>query len=212
MIVKLQKYEWVQWVDRLQSTGTLQDEALVELREILLGGLIRAFRQRGGSVAFCEDVTQETLIKILAKVHTFRGDSKFTTWAISIGIRTGISHLRKMRLKWVSLESAVDDGLVLDISDSRSTRPELPQMKAAILDKLQQLIASELTSKQQDVVRAILSGMPVEVIASRTGRNRNAIYKMFHDARKKLRRNFEAAGISAIDLAEAFPCGKSETR
>jgi len=82
-------------------------------------------------------------------------------------------------------------------------KPEVPYLRATILDKLQKLISSELTTKQQDVVRAVLSGMPVEVIASRTGRNRNAIYKMFHDARKKLRQGFESNDVSSIDLAEA---------
>jgi len=204
MILKLKTYEWP---DRLQATGMLQQEALVELRDILLRGLISAFKRRGVSVAFCEDVTQETLIKILTKLHTFKGNSKFTTWAMSIAVRTGISHLRKRKLRCVSLEAAVDDGLRLDIPDKRSGQPELPQLKTAILEKLQELIDSELTEKQKTVVKAMLNGMPVDVIASRTGSNRNAIYKMLHDARNNLRKGFEATDISVVDLAEAFPSG-----
>jgi RNA polymerase sigma-70 factor (ECF subfamily) len=42
-----------------------------------------------------EDATQEAFIKIYRNLHHFRGDSKFSTWAISIARNEGLGMLRK---------------------------------------------------------------------------------------------------------------------
>ena len=43
-------------------------------------------------------------------------------------------------------------------------------------------------------------GMPLAEIGRRMGSNRNAIYKLTHDARKRLKQGLEAAGYDARDL------------
>ena len=73
-----------------------------------------------------------------------------------------------------------------------------------MIQKLQELIESQLTDKQKLAVRGLLEGMPVEEVARRTGSNRNAIYKLVHDARSKLRAGFEQAGIVADDIKAIF--------
>ena len=42
--------------------------------------------------------------------------------------------------------------------------------------------------------------MPQDEIARQLGSNRNALYKLTHDARKKLKERLEAAGFTAEDL------------
>ena len=76
--------------------------------------------------------------------------------------------------------------------------------KRSILDKLKELIATTLTDKQRDAVLALLNGMPVEIFAEKTGSNRNAVYKLVHDARVKLRQGFEQAGYKAEDINSVF--------
>ena len=46
--------------------------------------------------------------------------------------------------------------------------------------------------------------MPTEEAAQRIGSNRNAIYKLMHDARKKLKSAFEEEGIGQDDVHELF--------
>jgi RNA polymerase sigma-70 factor (ECF subfamily) len=46
--------------------------------------------------------------------------------------------------------------------------------------------------------------MPVEVFAEKSGSNRNAVYKLVHDARVKLRSGFEDAGFLAEDVNSVF--------
>ena len=66
------------------------------------------------------------------------------------------------------------------------------------------LIQSELTPLQRDVLLAELNAMPQDEIATQLGRNRNTIYKLGHDARRALKRAFEAAGYSAADVLGVF--------
>lgn len=41
------------------------------------------------------DVTQDTYIKLLRSIRTFRGDAKFSTWLYRVTSSVAISHLRK---------------------------------------------------------------------------------------------------------------------
>ena len=47
---------------------------------------------------------------------------------------------------------------------------------------------------------AELKGMPQDEIAEQLGSSRNALYKLTHDARKKLKERLEVAGFTAEDL------------
>jgi RNA polymerase sigma-70 factor, ECF subfamily len=44
-------------------------------------------------------------------------------------------------------------------------------------------------------------------VARRMGTNQNALYKLLHDARKRLKRRMEAAGISPKEMLEVFDEG-----
>ena len=89
------------------------------------------------------------------------------------------------------------------VEDSMSFQPEAAPdndtERAQILAKLKELIATTLTPNQRHAVHALLNDVPVEVYAERTGSNRNAVYKLTHDARIKLRKGLEEAGFDSID-------------
>ena len=99
------------WIERLKSTGDTRDEAITELRSILLRGLSAAVRNRYGSKVQAEDVIQDALIKILDKLDTFQGRSKFTTWAMTIAVRTAISEMRRKHFQDVSIDSLLTDNM-----------------------------------------------------------------------------------------------------
>jgi len=69
---------------------------------------------------------------------------------------------------------------------------------------MQEVIDTRLTEKQRTALLAEMRGMPQEEIARHLGSNRNAVYKLTHDARKKLKRALEAAGYGADDVHAAF--------
>ena len=70
------------------------------------------------------------------------------------------------------------------------------------------MIDEELTDRQREaVVAVLLEGMPISEVARRMGTNQNALYKLLHDARRKLKREMESAGLSAKEVLAAFDEG-----
>jgi len=53
-------------------------------------------------------------------------------------------------------------------------------------------------------VQGTLAGLPIEVIAARMQSNRNAVYKLVHDARMRLRQGFEARGVTSEEILSTF--------
>jgi RNA polymerase sigma-70 factor (ECF subfamily) len=61
----------------------------------------------------------------------------------------------------------------------------------------------ELTDRQRTALMAVaLQEMPLEEVARRLGTERNALYKLLHDARKRLKRRLAEAGLSPGDFFE----------
>jgi RNA polymerase sigma-70 factor, ECF subfamily len=50
-------------------------------------------------------------------------------------------------------------------------------------------------------VAIALNDVPLDVLAERLGTTRGALYKTLHDARRKLRRHLEEAGVLAARLS-----------
>ncbi len=189
------------WTQRLSSEGAIRDEAISQLREILVRGLRKSLSNRGVDDAFVEDIVQDALLRILASLNTFEGRSRFTTWAMAIAVRTAIGEMRRRHFKDVSLEQIVgENGLSLELEDADNVSTADQMDKQALYDELRRRIDTELTERQQTVIHALLGGMPVETIADRMGTNRNAVYKMMHDARMKLKNAFESAGVSGEEI------------
>ena len=77
-----------------------------------------------------------------------------------------------------------------------------------VLGELRRMIDQELTDRQREaVVAVLLEGMPISEVAKRMGTNQNALYKLLHDARKKLKRRMKAAGLSPQEVLVAFEEG-----
>jgi RNA polymerase sigma factor (sigma-70 family) len=193
------------WLMRLKSADAGRDAALQELRGVLVRGLRHSLGSRGGGEAFAEDVVQEALLRILDSLDSFAGRCRFTTWAMTIAIRIAISELRRKRFQDVSLEQITGgEGLSIDPAVEMAGSAHQQEKRTFILETLKRLVEEDLTQKQRTVVQADLAGMPIEEIARRLSTNRNAVYKMCHDARRKLKAGFAAAGISAQDVQAAL--------
>jgi RNA polymerase sigma-70 factor (ECF subfamily) len=192
------------WVIRLKGEPVVRDAALQELREILLRGLSKSMSSRYGGALAAEDVVQDALVKILESVDQFAGRSRFTTWAMTVATRIGISAMRRKHFQDVSIDSLSTDGSSFEIAAEGDVTASAELDRQSMIMKLQTLIDTTLSEKQRFAIRATLSGMPVEVIAEKTGNNRNSVYKLVHDARVKLKSGLEAAGVSAEELAANF--------
>jgi RNA polymerase sigma-70 factor (ECF subfamily) len=194
------------WLAHLSGTGPDQSAALSDLRDALFRGLRRALSHRVRvDDEFLEDVVQDALVRIRERLPQFEGRSRFLTWAMSIAILVAMSELRRRRWKDVSLDEVVASGGLTPgraIVDEPS--PDAQPDREAILAAMQELIRNGLTTKQREALLAELRGMPQDEIARHLGSNRNAIFKLTHDARKRLKRGLEAAGFTAEDIGTAF--------
>jgi RNA polymerase sigma factor (sigma-70 family) len=190
-----------EWVTRLTAEQPDRDAAIAELRRLLVRGLTKSLSTRYGSGLQAEDVVQDALLKILESLNQFEGRSQFTTWAMTIATRVGISELRRKHYRDVSLDSMTSgENLRLEIAVADDVSPADSNDRRVLFQKLQELIDNDLTPKQREATQGLLDGLPVEEVARRTGSNRNAVYKLIHDARMRLRNGFDRDGISIDDV------------
>ncbi len=190
------------WLERLRSTDVaIHDDAIGRLRELLMRGLSRSLTNRYGQPFSAEDIVQDALLKILQSLDQFQGRSKFTTWAMTIATRIGISFVRRKYHRDVSMEAFnQEDGYRMEIAIESTVDAGSAESRNELLTTLQQLTDDVLTDKQRLAMRAFLSGFSTDGIAERVGTNRNAVYKLIHDSRLKLKDGFERAGISVKDI------------
>ncbi|MBM3125444.1 MAG: RNA polymerase sigma factor [Chloroflexi bacterium] len=155
-----------------------------------------------------EEVTQETLLRVLDQLETFEGRSQFTTWVHKIAIRIALTELRRKRWRDASLDELTENeelppppGLLADPQVSPETSAERKDMLA----RVRRILEQELTPKQRQALILLgLEDVPMEEAARRMKTNRNALYKLLHDARLRLKRRMALEDISPQDLLAAF--------
>ncbi|MFZ5916377.1 MAG: RNA polymerase sigma factor [Chloroflexota bacterium] len=196
-----------QWLSALRSPEPGQ--ALSELRSLLVQGLRYALASwpKVDQDAL-EDFAQDALLKILAGLDSFRGESRFTTWAQKIAVHVAFTELRRRRWQNVSLQELTESthtDFAPDTLVDLSAGPEKQALQRHMLNALQHIITTELTEKQRQALLAVrVHGMPLAEVARRMGSNRNALYKLLHDARQRLKQRMEAEGLSPQDVLAAF--------
>lgn len=196
------------WIGSLKSDDRLKrDTAIADLHMLLLRGLHGAFKTNPcATPTIIEDAAQEALLRVMANLDSFRGESKFLTWAMKIAIRNVYSEMRRTGWKDISLDQASDVGkpLIENFADD-SYSPEKLSRQAEIIEKLWQAINESLTEKQKTALLAdFVANMPIEEIARKMGTNRNAVYKLLYDARHNLRKHLMSAEITFDDMTKAF--------
>ncbi len=90
------------WLSDLRSEGSLREAALTDLRNVIQHGLPYALSRWLSPndplfTPLVEEVTQETLLRVLDQLDTFEGRSMFTTWVHKIAVRIALTELRRKR-------------------------------------------------------------------------------------------------------------------
>jgi RNA polymerase sigma-70 factor, ECF subfamily len=99
-----------EWLEALQ--GEARERAIGDLRTVIVARLRATLRRRvrRGADALAEDIAQEAVLKVLDNLDTFRGESRFLTWAQKIAVRLAISEMRRKRWSNVSLDDVISGG------------------------------------------------------------------------------------------------------
>jgi RNA polymerase sigma-70 factor (ECF subfamily) len=194
------------WIEDLRGASPAREPALADLRADLLRGLRAALAGRpGADDAFLEDAVQEALLRVLERLNTFEGRSKFVSWAMAIAVRQALTGLRRQHWRGVSLEQLTGTGGGRGVEAvDRALGPEQASLRSEMVEVMRRVMREQLTERQYVALTAELNGMPQEEIGRQLGSNRNAVYKLTHDARRKLKAGLEAAGFGADSLLEAW--------
>jgi RNA polymerase sigma-70 factor (ECF subfamily) len=201
------------WLNDLNKPGGAQEAALSDLHAIILKGLPYALSKWLSPddpqfTALMEEVAQETLLRVLDNLDTFEGRSKFTTWVHKIAVRVALTELRRKRWKDVSLDQMVEgeEGPIFpSLMADTAVGPETSVEQEDMLAQVQRLIMEELTERQRQAVIAVgINGIPMEQVADRMGMKRNALYKLMHDARLRLKSRLAAEGLTPQDVLAGF--------
>jgi RNA polymerase sigma-70 factor (ECF subfamily) len=189
------------WLDALTATGAVRDDAVARLHDLMLRGarfeLHRRRRATGAPTPHeLEDLAtqaaDDALVAVLAKLPTFRGDSRFTTWAYKFALLE--ASVKARRRTWEGREIPLEDDAWMRLSD-RGASPGDDAETADLLTAVSRAIAEGLTPHQRAVLVALaLNGVPIDVLAERLSTTRGALYKTLHDARVKLRKQLAAQG------------------
>jgi RNA polymerase sigma-70 factor (ECF subfamily) len=189
--------------------GSPDEAAITDLRATLLRGLRYALVGRGVTESDLEDFTQDALLKVLRELDSFRGDARFTTWAQKVAVRVALTELRRRRWRDVSLHDLLAEHEESDFTPAvltdKGPDPGQLAVRAMMMEKIQRMIAEELTDKQRLAMMAVMQGgMPLQEVAERMGTNRNAMYKLLHDARQRLQKRMMREGLSTADMLAMF--------
>jgi RNA polymerase sigma-70 factor, ECF subfamily len=197
------------WLRSLRADGPDRDEAVARLHELLLrAARFECARRRptlphlrGNDLDdIANQAADDALVSILARLDTFRGASRFTTWAYKFALLEAAVKLR--RRAWQGREVPLEPE-TWGLFSSAGIEPEESAVQSELLETVQQAIADVLTPHQRRVLVALaLNGVPIDVLAERLNTTRGALYKTLHDARRKLRGHLEDVGLSLDALEE----------
>ena len=89
-----------------------------------------------------------------------------------------------------------------------SPDPEKRASQTMMLEMVDEMLNTDLTDRQRTALMAIMHGdMPLEEVARRMDTNRNALYKLLHDARKQMRSGLIEKGLTPQEVLEVFENG-----
>ncbi len=202
-----------EWLAELEPGHPNHQHALADLHQILVNGLRRGLLGQVQTAApefdsQAEDFAQEAILKILEKKETFAGLSQFTTWAHKIAVSIALTELRRKRWQDNSLEglTAAESGDFTPgfLADQTPT-PESATERAELLGRVERLILQELTEKQRTaLIASVIKGGSTEDVARQMNMKPNALYKLLHDARVRLKKALDKEGLTPADILDAF--------
>lgn len=203
-----------QWLADLRPDSSEQPAAIEDLQKRLKRSIFYYLSRERSDLSdlasqeidqMAQDMAQDAVLRVLANIDSFRGASRFMTWATKIAIRMAISDLRRAHYKDYSLDDLTIGGELMPslsaaepapTQGAKPPNPEKATERDDVMEKISAAIEEALTERQRQALVAItIDGVPLEIVAERMNTNRNALYKLLHDARRKLRAHLESQGL-----------------
>jgi RNA polymerase sigma-70 factor (ECF subfamily) len=190
-----------EWLRSLRGTELEQEAALARLHDHLLRIARHEVQRRRSHLHIAgpelDDVAHQAaadaLIAIKAKLDQFRGESRFTTWAYKFVIFEVSTKIG--RHFWRKPSVAMDADGWDRLPDRFGLTPDRESEWRDLADALRRAVDEVLTDHQRRIfVAIVLNAVPLDALVAEFGSNRNAVYKVMFDARRKLRAAMVAKG------------------
>jgi RNA polymerase sigma-70 factor (ECF subfamily) len=165
-------------------------DAYAELVKRYKDRLINFIYRYIGNYDECEDIVQDTLVKVYVSKHLYKEIAKFSTWIYTIAINLAKTKaIKKKRYSILSLSSAYDDGEKdFDIPDEGYS-PER-EVDSKVQDEYIQKALNSISENYRKLVilRDIedfsyeeiseMTGLPMGTVKSRINRGREKLQKL----------------------------------
>jgi RNA polymerase sigma-70 factor (ECF subfamily) len=193
------------WLADLGATGAVREAGQRRLHELLLRAARGEVARRSGQLrvtgAELDDIAHQAaddaMVAILAKLATFRGESRFTTWAFKFVIFEVSAKIGRHFWQRPQVPMEAEDWERLPTVFGYG--PAEQSQARELFDALRHAVDHELTDRQRKVfVAVVMNGVPLDALVAGLNTNRNAIYKTLFDARGKLRAALAAKGYLEV--------------
>jgi RNA polymerase sigma-70 factor (ECF subfamily) len=143
-------------------------------------------RRMLGNDADAEDVTQDVLLQVVRKLHTFRGESELSTWLHRVTVNAALAHRRRQaRRPEQNLEVSLDH--IQEQNSSSSSEPDREVLNRELRRHLEAAIA-RLPEMYRDVfVLADVEQLPNAEIGDLLDLSLPAVKSRLHRARLMVR-------------------------
>ncbi len=173
-----------------------------------------------------EDAAQETMLKALKNLHSFRAESKFSTWLISIAVneaRVRLRHGRVLRFESVDLAAEGERGSITapTITDRREIplqaleRKELRQMLLQAMARLPAIYREVLRLRDVEELSiaetAIMLGVSKGLVKTRLLRARLRMQKILH-ADRRMRKTLVRSTNQSVAIHRSLPSKAGENK
>jgi len=194
------------------TPGAVEDRQLVERLQGQEAGAVEELVDRYGARIYrlarrllndprdVEEVTQDVLLTIVAKIHTFRGEAAFSSWIYRIATNAAYERLR---FRGSRPEVSLEPFLPLFDEEGRHVRPVLdwsdqvddPAVAGETRAALEQALSRLPEEYRSVILLHDVEGLPNEEVAAALGLTVAAVKSRVHRARLVLRQ----------ELAYLFP-------
>lgn len=135
-----------------------------------------------------EEIAQDSFIKAFRAIHTFKQNSKFSTWLYSIVYTTAMTFLRKKRLDTTSID---DETIVIQLEGQVSDHAIIDVEHKSKMHYVN-LAISQLAPLDAAIITLFYQGeQSLEEIAQTVGMESNTVKVKLHRARHRLKERIE---------------------
>ena len=166
-------------------------KAIDDIFEAYKGHLFAFIMRMTGNVSIAEDIFQETWLRVIRNVHSFRGDSKFSTWLFTIALNLCRDRERKKRdIFCEPIENHVN---------SLSCGPDVDPIRIITAMQVRKLV-NELPLKMREVIiLRYYHDMSDQEIARIVDCPEGTVKSRCHRASEILRKKWERSEMKAPD-------------